>query len=180
MKVIGKRISILKKEKVLSIVILPTTENAKLGLMFLWLMAWTVCGLLVAINYFKITNPDAKLFIIVYLSFWAYYEFKIVRTFIWKKWGKEKIWVQDGLLHYQREVNHKGKIKEFNPELISELKLIDISQTNFGDFINQSFWVKGGETIEFTYMGKRVTMAMQVSTEEARVVLQELKDYIKI
>lgn len=47
MKVLGKRVSILKKDDLLSIVILPTTDKRKLGLLFLWLMAWTVCGIIV-------------------------------------------------------------------------------------------------------------------------------------
>ncbi len=175
MKVIGKRISILKKDDLLSIVILPTVDNKKLGLMFLWLLAWTVCGVIVFINYFKLQNQNSKLFVIVYLSFWAYYEYKIMRTFIWKKWGKEKIWFQDGVLHYQREVNKKGTIEEYQPDLINELHLIEMNERNFADFFNQSFWIKGGERIEFTYQGKAVQFGMQLSTEEARAVLSELK-----
>ena len=175
MKVIGERVSILKKEAVLSVVILPTTDNKKLALMFAWLMAWTVCGLLVLANYFKLTQQDAKLFIIGYLSFWAYYEFKIMRSFIWKKWGKEKIWIQEGVLHYKREVNGKGKIREFNVELVNELRLIEVKQGNFSDFINQSFWVKGGERLEFDFMAKNIRFGMQLSTEEAKTVLGELK-----
>lgn len=175
MKVIGKRISILNKEKLLSIVILPTTENNKVGLMLLWLLAWTACGLIVFLNYFKLKDQNEKLFVIIYLSFWLYFEFKIMRAFLWKKWGKEKVWVQNGLLHYQREVNGKGKIKEFNPDLITDLKLIEINEGRFVDFINQSFWIKGGERLEFAYQGKAIRFAMQVSTEEARVILGELK-----
>ena len=50
MKVLGDRISILKKEDLLSIVILPTVDKKKLGILFLWLFAWTVCGVIV-LNY---------------------------------------------------------------------------------------------------------------------------------
>jgi hypothetical protein len=175
MKVIGERVSILKKEDVLSVVILPTTDTKKLALMFAWLMAWTVCGILVFLNYFKLTKQDAKLFIIGYLSFWAYYEFKIMRTFLWKKYGKEKIWIQDGILFYRREMNGKGKIREFNVELINDIRLIEIKQGNFSDFINQSFWVKGGERIEFDFMAKNIRFGMQLSTEEAKSILAELK-----
>jgi uncharacterized membrane protein len=102
MKVIGERISILKKEKLLSVVILPTTDKKKLGLLFLWLLAWTVCGIIVFVNYFKLTEQKEKIFILIYLSFWLYFEFNIARTFIWKKFGKEKLWIQDNVLHYQR------------------------------------------------------------------------------
>src|SRR5690606_14579836 len=89
MKVIGDRISILKKDDLLSIVILPITSKAKLWMMFAWLMAWSICGVIVFANYFQLDNQDAKLFIIIYLAFWVYFEVTIIRAYIWKKYGKE-------------------------------------------------------------------------------------------
>jgi len=178
MKIISDRISVIKKEGLLSIVILPTTDKKKLGFMFLWLTAWTICGLIVFANYFNVRDQNAKLFIIVYLSFWAYYEFKIARAFIWKRWGKEKLWIQKGILHYQREIRKKGKVKEYNLELINDLKLIETSENNFSDFIGQSFWIKGGERMELNYQAKTVLFGMQLKTEEAKILLKEIQDMI--
>jgi hypothetical protein len=179
MKVIGKRISILKKDDLLSIVILPTTDKRKLFFLFLWLMAWSVCGIIVFANYFKLTDANSKIFVIVYLSFWAYFEFNILRTFIWKRQGKEKLWVQDGVMHYQRELNRRGKIQEYNLDLVSKLRLIELSRTSLADTINQSFWVKGGERLEFDVQAKNVRLGMQLSDEEARVVLNEVNRFIQ-
>lgn len=178
MKVISERISILKKENVLSIVILPTTNKNKLRLLFLWLMAWTVCGLIVLGNYFTIQNPDAKLFIVIYLSFWTYFEFNIIRAFIWKKFGKEKLWIQSGVLYYQREINKKGKIQEYALELISQFQLIELKPTRFSDVVNQSFWVKGGERLEFYAQAKLVRLGMQITDEEAMKIMREVNPLI--
>ena len=179
MKVIGQRISILKKEKLLSIVILPTDDKKKLVLLFLWLMAWTVCGMIVMANYFQLTNTNAKIYLIIYLSFWAYFEFNIVRTFIWKRFGKEKLWIKDGILHYQREVNQKGKVREFNLDLISRFRIVELSTTKLADTINQSFWVKGGERLEFDSQSQLIRLGMQLSDEEARLILNEVNGFIK-
>ena len=178
MKVISDRISVLKKEGLLSIVILPTADKKKLGLLFLWLMAWTVCGIIVLANYFNIHDQNSRLFVIVYLSFWAYYEFKIARAYTWKKWGKEKIWIQNGILHYQREVSKRGKIKEYNTSLINDLKLIEVSESNFSHFMGQSFWIKGGERIEMQYQAKTIGFGMQLKTEEAKTILKEIQDAV--
>ena len=179
MKVIGERISILKKENLLSIVILPTTDKKKLGAMFLWLLAWTVCGLIVFASYFKLQDKDSKLFVIIYLSFWLYFEYNILRAFVWKKFGREKLWLKEGILHYQREINAKGKINEFNFDLISPLSIIPLYQTSFIDSFYQSFWVKGGERLEFTSQGKTIRLGMQISDEEARTVLNETNGFIR-
>lgn len=178
MKIIGERISILKKDNLLSIVILPTTDKKKLGLLFLWLMAWTVCGIIVLANYFRLTEQSAKLFVIIYLSFWAYFEYSITKAFIWKKFGREKLWIQDGQLHYQREINKKGKTTSANLDLVSRLSIIDLSRTSLADTVNQSFWVKGGERLQFNIQAATVRLGMQISDEEARTILNEVNKFI--
>ena len=178
MKIIGERISVLKKDNLLSIVILPTTDKKKLALLFLWLMAWTVCGIIVLANYPRLTDQSSKLFVIVYLSFWLYFEYSITKAFIWKKFGREKLWIQDGQIHYQREVNKRGKVMSANLDLVSKLSLIDLSRTSLADTINQSFWVKGGERLQFTVQGKVYRCGMQLSDEEARTVLREMNSFI--
>lgn len=178
MKVISDRVSILEKDNVFSLVILPTTDKKKLWLLFLWLLAWTVCGVIVFANYFKVSSSDAKVFIIVYLSFWAYFEYKIARTYTWKKFGKEKLWIKKGKLLYQREISGRGKIKEFDLELVNNLELIEMSPTSFADTINQSFWIKGGERLEFHCQSKTVRFGMQLSDEEAKSVYKALKNFL--
>jgi hypothetical protein len=178
MKVISERISILKKENLISVVILPTTDKKKLGLLFLWLMAWTVCGIIVFANYFRINDRDTKLFIIIYLAFWAYFEFNILRTFIWKRSGKEKLWIQDGTLNYQREINKKGKVRTFNLELVSKLELVELKPTRFTDLVNQSFWVKGGERLLLRAQANTVLLGMQISDAEAKAVMREVNALI--
>jgi hypothetical protein len=180
MKVIGERISIVKKDNLLSIVILATNDKKKLALLLLWLLAWSVCGVIVLYNYFQVSNEKSKLFLIVYLSFWAYFEVSILRAYLWRKFGKEKIWFQDGILFYQREMRKKGKIREFQKDLIQDLKILDVKESNFMDSLNQSFWVKGGERLEFRYQSLVVRLGMQVSHEEARILLTELNKVLKV
>jgi hypothetical protein len=174
MKVLDERVSILKKENLFSVVILPGLDKKKLWLILGWLAAWTVCGLIVMFNFFQVSNKEAKLFIVIYLSFWAYFEFNIIRSYRWKKSGKEKLWIQNGILYYQRELNRKGKILEFNTGLVSPIEIVELKPTRFADTINQSFWVKGGERLEFAAQGKFYRFGMQVSDSVARTLCKEI------
>jgi hypothetical protein len=178
MKVIGERVSILKKDDLLSIVILPKKDNRKLWLMFLWLMAWTVCGIIVFANYFKVTDQNSKLFIIIYLAFWLYFEYKIVRAFVWRRSGKEKLWISEGKVHYQQEINKRGKIREFDFSLIQDLQLIEEEESSFSAVINSSFWIKGGERIVFTCLNKTVRWGMQLETREAKAIIHEITSFL--
>lgn len=179
MKVLGERISILKKENLLSIVILPGLDKKRLYAIFAWLFAWTVCGVIVFINYFQTDNRDIKLFIIVYLSFWFYFEYNIIRSFIWKRSGKEKLWIQDGILHYQREINKRGKIREFSLNLVNPVEVLELRPTRFSDTVMQSFWVRGGERLQFSCQGKTVLFGMQISDAEAYQLRTEINQYIR-
>lgn len=179
MKVLGERISILKKDNLLSIVILPGLDRKRLALIFLWLLAWTVCGLIVMVNYFQATNPDVKLFIIVFLSFWIYFEYNVVRAFMWKRSGKEKIWIQNGKLHYQKEINNRGKILEFDCNLISNIEIVELKSTRFADTLNQSFWVKGGERLAFDCQGKNYRFGMQITEQQARELRKEINQSLR-
>jgi hypothetical protein len=179
MKVISPRVSIINKNDLYSLVILPTADKKKLSLLFLWLFAWTLCGVVVFANYFKIQEQNAKMFIIVYLSFWAYFEYRIASAFVWKKFGKEKLWIQNGVLYYQREINNRGKIKDFSLHLITNLKEIELNTTGFAFSLSQSFWIKGGERLEFSSQAKTIRFGMQINEDEKTAVLQSLNPFFK-
>lgn len=178
-QVIGKRSSILTKDQVFSLVILPTDNKKKVNLMFIWLMAWSVSGFIVLMNYFKLTNDNAKMMIIVWLAFWAYFEFKIIRVYMWKRFGKEKLWIKNGTLLYQQDINGRGKIKEFDLNLISDFSLITLTNGSIADTFSQTFWVKGGERIEFTCQGKIIKFGMQLTDEDASKIISALHKFLR-
>ena len=177
LKAIGKRCSILIKNNVFSLVILPTESKQKTILLLLWLLAWTIGGFIIIFNYFSLTQQSAKLFVIIWLGFWAYFEYKIFRVFMWKQFGKEKLWIKNGTIFYQHNINGKGKTKEFDLNLVSDLDLIELDERNFADVFAQSFWVKGGERIVFTCQDKFVKFGMQLSNEDSNKIISDLKKH---
>lgn len=179
LKEIGKRCSLMIKDNIFSLVILPTAEKKKTNIMFLWLMAWTVGGVIVIASYGTLTQVSVKLFTIIWIAFWAYFEFKIVRVFMWKRFGKEKFWIKNGTVFYQQDINGRGKIKEYDLNLVSDFNLIELQKGNFADVFNQTFWVKGGERLEFTCQGKIIRFGLQLNDEDAGKVLTEIKKFLK-
>ena len=179
MKILSPRISILKKDNILSIVILATESKRKLWGLFLWLLAWTICGLII-ISYFpQARDEKQKIFIFIYAAFWLYFEFRIIRVYTWRKWGKEKIWISNGKLHYQWEISGRGKIKEYDLERVGKFRLKELNRTSLADTLNQSFWIKGGERIEFDFVGKTIPLGMQISDEEARQIIKEVNQLLR-
>lgn len=178
MKILSERISILSTDQLHSIVILAANDKRRVTLLLLWLMAWTACGLIVLFSYFQLTERSHKLFFLVYLSFWAYFEFTMYRMYRWRKWGKEKIWIKEGQLYYQRDIKGKGKIESFQIELIRDLRILELRPTNLIDNLNQSFWVQAGERLAFDHQARNLRFGLQLSDQEAKAVLKEIKGFI--
>lgn len=210
MKVISDRVSILNKDGIFSLVVLPFDKKWKINLMFIWLLLWTISGVFYISLYVNASreadfyryqydlamkqnkkeiatkiykdidkNQQKRLFIIGLLAFWTYFEYKVAKTFIFRKYGKEKLWIKNGMLFYQREVNKKGKIKEYNPELINDFELIKANRGDFFVQMQESFWVIGGERLMFAYGSKYVKFGIQLSDNEAEAVYKELKKELK-
>lgn len=179
-KNIGNRISILQENNVFSLVILPTDEKRKVTLMMFWLLAWTISGIIVIINYFSLAQVQAKLFVIIWLTFWAYFEFKIIRVYMWKRFGKEKLWIKNGRVHYQQDINGRGKIKQYDLNLVSDLSCIEIKKGSIADTFSQTFWVKGGERLVFNCQSKQVKFGMQLSDDDTLQLFSIMKKQLKL
>jgi hypothetical protein len=173
MEYIGKRISIKKKENhEWSIVILSSIDKTKNRLLFAWLFAWTVSGIIVLTQYFVIIDQQTKIALIVWLGFWAYFEYKIFKAFMWRKFGVEKIKLQDGKLYYKRDVSGKGKIQIFEFDFIKNIRTIESKENSFLENINNSYWVIAGEKIAFDYYGKEIKIGIQLEKADADELLK--------
>ncbi len=179
MQKIGNRISTIEKNNVLSIVIYGQYEKWKTWLLFLWLLAWTVCGLIFLTYLFSMQDRQAKIYFMALLSFWAYFEYKIGKALMWRRSGQEKLWLKDGVFHYQRAINGKGKVYEYQIETIQDLRVEPIESLSWVEQMNNSFWVISGERLVFNAQSKQVRFGLQLQESEAKQLLKLLKNWLK-
>ncbi len=180
MQYIGDRISIKELDGgELSIVIVAFKNKTKNLFLFLWFFAWTISGIIVFTQYFSLTDENTKIAIIVWLGFWAYFEYKIFKAIMWRYYGVEKIKLRDNKLQYKKEVAGKGKIKSFDFDFIKDLKLVPKKEDSFFETVNNSYWSVVGEKISFDYYGKEIKFAMQITEKEAEELLKILKRKLK-
>lgn len=178
MEFIGKRISVKQKEKELSIVILSFKDKVKNIFLLGWCILWTIAGLAVLSQYFFETDPNNKTVIIVWMGFWAYFEFKVIKAYRWRTYGKEIIKIRKDLLLYKRDVSGKGKINEYQTDFIKNLRTIKKGENSFIETLNNSYWMTGSETLEFDYNGREIKFAFQLEEKDSEALLQLLKKKI--
>jgi len=179
MEYIGKRISVKRKEKEISIVILTEVNKIKRTLLFCWFFLWSASGVIVFTQSFMIPDENTKVAVIVWLGFWAYFEYKIFTAYMWRRFGLEKIKLRDNKLFYKRDVAGKGKIKVFEYDFIKDFRIIDKKERSFIDNLNDSYWVVAGERIAFDYYGKEIKLGLQVDDVETAGLYKLLKQEIK-
>ena len=164
--------------------VLSSADNWKRNLLFFWLLAWTASGVIVFLNYMALPagseeQDKQKLFVFVWLCFWAYFEYKIAKAFIWRNSGVEKYWIKNGNLYIKRQIGNKGKVKIYEIDVMKDLRIFDGDSDLMKNF-NKSYWVVGGETLAFDYFGKTIRFAMQLEEKEAEELLKVMKHELKI
>ena len=177
---LGDKISVDERNDIISVVIRSADKKWKTNLMFVWLFLWTICGVIVFANYFTLTEKNTRLAFIVYLGFWAYFEFKIAKAFTFRKFGREKIWIKKGVLHYQRQITRRSKVHEYDVELINDFRVYTPDRGNFFVQMQESFWVIGGEKLCFNYGKKQIVMGIQIEDAQAKKLHKMLNRYISI
>ena len=175
MKFLSERISVSEKPQATSIIITPERVEAKQTLLFTWLVFWTIGGIIVFSQLFYDYNKDTKLFLLVWLFFWAYFEYVMVGAYFWRKYGFERIIIKNGKLNYKKDIKGRGKTKNFDIEFVRNIEMIDHSDSSFFKNLSRSYWVVGGETIKFDYHSKTISIGMQLEQEEAGKLMKLIK-----
>lgn len=187
MEYIGKRISILRKDDEISFAILPASEQWKKYLLLVWLILWTACGVVVFMYAFQMNelpgDPEEmkkqRLFIFIWICFWLYFEYIMIKALRWRTSGVEKLWLKNGNLYYKREVGGRGKVHHYNAEALKDLRLHE-EGSDLVKTLNRSYWVVGGETIAFDYYGKVVRFGLQMEEKEAQELIKRLNHAMKL
>lgn len=168
-KQLSERISFRRTPDELSVVITQEVPRLKETLLFVWVIAWLTVG--VAYISFWITSASSssdRMFFAVATAFWAYFFVRSVKVYLWRKVGKETLRLHGEGLWIKNAWGNWGRAREYHTSNIKRFGIIPYDVAKFGQFMERSFWVIGGNTLGFEYHGNKVQFAKQLSDNEAR------------
>lgn len=177
---ISNRISYSRSEAGLRLIIIGKIERWKEGILLAWLLAWTFCGLVVMREYYLNPDQQMRMLLLIFLVFWAYYLWRIGRTWAYRLGGNELIAVDETTLHIKRSTFTFGKSKPYFIANIKDFSLIEIPRRSFAYQFENAWWVLGGERLTFEYQGRAVRFAMQLTDQEASELVKLLKKEINL
>jgi len=186
MKWIGERISYVDHGDKTTIIITPESVGFIKALMGAWFFMWAAIGgtmiwaLASGYIYFsageKVPSESEKqtLFLItlVFLVFWLYYFVRIGRMFFWLLWGREYLKIDKINMTIKTSIREYGKAKEYFLDNLSKVRVHVPEKKSFQAAWENSPWIRGGERLEFDYMGKTVRFGRKLNEQDSKLLFQ--------
>lgn len=171
MKWIGNRISFVDTREKTTIVIHPEKKAFITALMGAWIFMWYSIGFTVLWALFALKlNQQEKLIIVIFMSFWLYYAVRVTRSFLWLLRGTENLKIDEIALTIKNATGKFGKAKPYYIENIKKIRLDIPKERSLQTAWESSPWVRGGERIEFDYMGKVIRFGRKLQEKDAALL----------
>ena len=179
MEYIGKKISVVKKENELSIVISAGTKPRESYMILFWLACWTFCGAYILYSISQIPSRDSKIFGFVFAAFWIYFEVRTFNSYMWKRYGREVIKIKDGKFFIKKDIRKRGKIHAYEIEFIKDLRKRMEDKQSFVNILSSTDWLMLREALVFDCAGKEIKFGYQLNEEDAQALLKLIRYHLK-
>lgn len=178
-KFIGKRIQVQKFKYEIRISISQQVERWQEAMLIAWLSGWTFCGM-VFIGY-AVESQDfsERMFFIILSSVWFFFFIRIGKVLMWRKMGRELISITPEGLALKNAMGKRGKAEVFKLDSILKLGIIKHEDTNFLSFLDQSFWVIGGDRVGFNHGNAKIRLGKQLSIKDAELLVRTMDSAIR-
>jgi len=174
-----KRVVIKKKDGNLIIMIKAFCDDAKQKMLLLWIVLFSLCGIAIISQFFGAYDNGTKVFFGVYVAFWLFFEFKVIYAYRWRKYGLERIIIDDENMILIKEIGKRGITQQVPLNEVVNLRLFESRDTDFVKLMTSSYWNINKYTLAFDFNETMVPFAIDLLPKSSKLILKELKEYIK-
>jgi len=193
-KMIGNRISTLVEKDITSIIIYPKRTRWKEALLFAWTAGFSIAGFYMIYLLFggleTIDNSglkgdpkeilrNQKIYVGVFVGFWIYFEYKVVKGWLWVVLGKELIRITKDSIQIKNSIMSYGKLNQYFFENIKNMDLVKHERLSFGFDYENAFWRKGTDNIIFEHRGKSISFGRKLNEKDSRLLFRLIVDQMK-
>jgi hypothetical protein len=174
-----ERIQLNESPEQLELIISGSIPGNQFKLLSIWLFSWTAAGVFVLTQLPGPMPKEQRIFMIIWLAFWAYFEYKIGTAWIWRKYGQEVFILKKDHAELRFETPIRPRASVFVNSEIDSFTNLEEQKGLFVKNYYSSFWVKGGESIGFRYRGKLFSFGRQLSAADSQQLIQKLNSRIR-
>jgi hypothetical protein len=99
----------------------------------------------------------------------------MIKVFFWRKGGREIIRISKGKMELYNAFWKKSKPEVFQIKQIFKLGLITRDPGNFLAFLDDSFWIIGGERVGFNSNGNKYRLGKQLDRKDAELLIRVME-----
>ena len=173
------RINIEKSGGKLAVVIKAFYDENKQKMLLAWILMFSLCGLAIVAQFFKEYDSETKVFFGVYVAFWLFFEFKVISAYRWRKYGEEKLIIDNKQITLIKSIGKRGVTQYYN---LDQIKKIDFFNNDGGGFIksmNSSYWNSNKYHLALYLENSVVPFAIDIVNKDAKHILTELRKFRK-
>ena len=171
------RIQITKEEKKIEVVVKAYFDDKKQMMLILWIFLFSLCGFAILTQFFEDYDAGTKVFFGVYVAFWLFFEFKVIYAYRWRKYGEEKIIIENDQIFLIKTIGKRGVTQQFN---LKEIKKIDFFKNPNAQFIksmNTSYWNINKYHLVLHLENTSIPFAIDIVNGDAKKILNELHTF---
>ena len=162
-----------------SVLIRSNYDRNKHNLLTAWIILWSIAGLAIIAQFFM-PMPDGFLtYLVVWMAFWVYFEFKVVQAYRWRRYGRESISFDGENITLERSIAGRGIPQKFEVGFVKNIRHIERNERSFWFAVTSAYWNMGYDSLVFDYKGREVSFGRDLDMEEGKRVLREVKKLLK-
>lgn len=166
---IGNRITYAWHSEALTIIIAQTIPKKQLNMLMAWAVGWMVVGGVFIGEWLNRTD-DERTFFSICLAFWAFFAFRVGKVIWWRLQGQEMLRITSEGMSIKNAFGTIGKARFFLKENIQRMEVVRRDPAQFMQSLDQSFWIVGGDSLQFTYLSGRFVLGKQLSEKDAHAL----------
>jgi hypothetical protein len=168
---IGERISFVWHEESLTVIIDQKISRTQQMMLDAWMLGWLFVGGSFALGY-SASQGDEQSFLMICLAFWAFFAFRVLKVLVWRRIGREMIRVDSEGMSIKNAFGSYGKAKFFMKDDIKRMEVIRRDPSKFMHNMDQSFWIMGGDSLQFKYLRSSFVLGKQLNERDAKSLAQ--------
>jgi len=190
---IGERISTEDHPDKTTIIIYPKLEGWKLILLTVWVLGFTFIGIVMiyllagGIYNLEVVADNVEdwrdqqlVYLIVFLGFWLYFEFKTVKALLWYRFGREFIRLDRDSLTHKRAILGYGKSVKYFYDNIKSMHPFKSDSTSFGQFFENAYWSLGTDAVIFVHFNKEKSFGRRLDEKTTKLLIRFIEDKVKV
>lgn len=150
----------------------------KQKMLLLWIVLFSICGVLIFTQFFGNYDKSSKLFFAVYMAFWLFFEFKVIYAYRWRNKGREIIVIDKEEFTLIKEIGRRGISQKYKISEISKLGFFKNDDNSFMKAMYSSYWNINKYSLSFFANNILVPFAIDLNEKESKNLLKKIQFFI--